>query len=71
LPLYEKILAQSGSGFMLPSGISYVDIVIAYFLGMLKEIEKEIIGKYPTIVEYVDRVYGQPTLKEYLSKRKA
>jgi hypothetical protein len=27
-------------------------------------------GKYPKLVEYSDRVYGQPELKEYLAKRK-
>jgi hypothetical protein len=27
-------------------------------------------GKYPKLMEYLDRVYGQPELKEYLAKRK-
>jgi glutathione S-transferase len=70
MPTLEKLLADAGSGFMLPSGISYVDIQIAYTLAVINEKDPEAMGKYPKLVEYSDRVYGQPELKEYLAKRK-
>jgi glutathione S-transferase len=71
MPILEKLLAEAGSGFMLPSGISYVDIQIAYILAATNKMDPEAMGKYPKLVEYSDRVHGQPKLKEYLAKRKA
>ena len=70
LPVYEKLLAASGSGFMLPSGISYVDIMFGHHMNALKGMEPELMKKHPKLVEYSDRVLGQPQLKEYMAKRK-
>ncbi|KAF7638000.1 Glutathione S-transferase-1 [Meloidogyne graminicola] len=70
LPFYEKRLEESNSGFILPSGISYVDFSIAHFIGMLKTMENEILNKYPKLVEYTNNFHKLPQLKEYLSKRK-
>jgi glutathione S-transferase len=67
-PKLEKMLAQSGSGFILPSGISYADFRIVSFIDMIKPVEVQ--AKYPKLMEYVDRVNGLPQLREYMSKRK-
>jgi glutathione S-transferase len=69
-PMLEKLVTQSGSGFILPSGISYADFYIASFIDtMYKPVEGEYLAKYPKLMEYIDRVHGVPQLKEYMSKR--
>uniref|UniRef100_A0A914LE53 glutathione transferase n=1 Tax=Meloidogyne incognita TaxID=6306 RepID=A0A914LE53_MELIC len=69
-PLYEKRLEESNSGFILPSGLSFVDFSVAHFTGMMIEMEKDIMAKYPKLVDFSNRFYSLPQLKEYLSKKK-
>ncbi|CAK5037894.1 unnamed protein product [Meloidogyne enterolobii] len=69
-PLYEKRLEESNSGFILPSGLSFVDFSVAHFIGMMIEMEKDIMAKYPKLVDFSTRFYSLPQLKEYLSKKK-
>jgi glutathione S-transferase len=68
-PVLEKILVQSSSGFILPSGLSYVDFSLAHFLEEIKKIEGEVFAKYPKLLEYMDKFNALPQLKEYLTKR--
>jgi hypothetical protein len=68
-PVIEKILTNSGSGFMLSSGISYVDFNGINFLESIKQVEAEVFAKYPKLVVYVEKFNALPQLKEYLSKR--
>jgi hypothetical protein len=68
--MLEKLVTQSASGFVLPSGISYVDFGIASYLAtMVKPVEGELLAKKPKLMEYIDRVHGVPQLKEYMSKK--
>uniref|UniRef100_A0A914LWI8 Glutathione S-transferase n=1 Tax=Meloidogyne incognita TaxID=6306 RepID=A0A914LWI8_MELIC len=69
-PFYEKRLEESNSGFILPSGLSFVDFSVAHFTGMMIEMEKDIMAKYPKLVDFSNRFYSLPQLKEYLSKKK-
>nr|CAD2189460.1 unnamed protein product [Meloidogyne enterolobii] len=69
-PLYEKRLEESNSGFILPSGLSFVDFSVAHFTGMMIEMEKDIMAKYPKLVDFSRRIHSLPQLKEYLSKKK-
>ncbi|CAK5020545.1 unnamed protein product [Meloidogyne enterolobii] len=69
-PLYEKRLEESNSGFILASGLSFVDFSVAHFTGMMIEMEKDIMAKYPKLVDFSTRFYSLPQLKEYLSKKK-
>ncbi|KAL7074831.1 hypothetical protein ACQ4LE_005942 [Meloidogyne hapla] len=69
-PIYEKRLEESNSGFILPSGLSFVDFSVAHFIGMLIEMENDVMNKYPKLVDYSKRFYSLPQLKEYLNKKK-
>jgi glutathione S-transferase len=69
-PLYEKLLAQSGSGFMLPSGFSYVDLLVAQIIDWLAKMEPEVIAKHPKASQFMAKVLALPQLKEYMAKRK-
>ncbi|KAF7635100.1 hypothetical protein Mgra_00005541 [Meloidogyne graminicola] len=69
-PLFVKLLAQSGSGFFLPSGLTYVDFVIAEYFESVRLLEPEVIGKYKELTDFVAKIYSEPKLKSYLSTRK-
>ena len=71
MPFFEKRLEESGSGFILPSGISYIDFSLGHFIGMLNTLEKDLMStKHSKLVEYTNNLHSLPQLKEYLSKRK-
>jgi glutathione S-transferase len=70
LGLYEKKLNQSGSGFLLRSGLTMVDFMVAEYMDTLRKDEPEFMAKYPEVVKYIDRVNSLPQLKEYIAKRK-
>ncbi|KAL7074829.1 hypothetical protein ACQ4LE_005944 [Meloidogyne hapla] len=65
-PIYEKRLEESNSGFILPSGLSFVDFSVAHLIKMMNEMEKDLKFKYPKLVDYSKRFYSLPQLKEYL-----
>ncbi|KAL3083866.1 hypothetical protein niasHT_036279 [Heterodera trifolii] len=69
LPLLEKLLKESGSGYMLKSGLSMVDFQVANFLYTFTMLEPDAINAYPELIKYVDRVHALPQLQKYLKQR--
>ncbi|KAL7075271.1 hypothetical protein ACQ4LE_005672 [Meloidogyne hapla] len=70
LPLFDKLLKDSNSGYLLPSGLSFVDFSVAHFIGILSKMEPEIISKYPKLIEFSNNFHSLPQLKDYIIKRK-
>uniref|UniRef100_A0AC34FAJ1 Glutathione S-transferase n=1 Tax=Panagrolaimus sp. ES5 TaxID=591445 RepID=A0AC34FAJ1_9BILA len=68
-PYFSNYLKESKSGFMAPSGLSWVDFVITEFFTTLIQIEPKTLDKYPDLKEYLKRVHQVPQLKEYYSQR--
>uniref|UniRef100_A0A183BP70 GST C-terminal domain-containing protein n=1 Tax=Globodera pallida TaxID=36090 RepID=A0A183BP70_GLOPA len=52
-PLFEALLKESGSDYMLPSGLSMVDFQIGNFLYTFTKLESDTIKAYPGLVKYV------------------
>ncbi|KAF7637865.1 hypothetical protein Mgra_00002568 [Meloidogyne graminicola] len=69
-PLFVKLLTQSGSGFFVSSGLTYIDFVLAEYFDVIRSIEPEVFGKYKELTAFIDKVYSLPKLKNYLSTRK-
>jgi len=69
-PMYEKMLACSKSGFFAPSGLTFVDFIIADYFFTLNKLEPDTMAGYSTLVEFMNRVLGLPKLKNYVSTRK-
>ncbi|CAK5034112.1 unnamed protein product [Meloidogyne enterolobii] len=69
-PLFVKLLAESGSGFFVKSGLTYVDFVLAEFFEMVRSLEPEVVGKYKELIAFIDKVHSVPKLKTYFSTRK-
>lgn len=69
LPMFEKLLKESGSGFFAKSGVSWVDFAVAESISTFQNMAPEVIKKHSALVEHVKRVHALPQLKDYLAKR--
>jgi glutathione S-transferase len=69
-PKFVKLLEQAGSYFLAPSGLTYVDFVVAEYLQTLGRNDPEVFYKYPELSAFVERVYALPQLKKHLATRK-
>ncbi|KAI1708449.1 putative glutathione S-transferase 5 [Ditylenchus destructor] len=71
-PQYIKQVKESKSGFLVPSGVTYVDFIVAEFMGSwVSKLEPQFMKEnYPEIGEYVNKVYSLPQIKEYVKNRK-
>jgi len=56
-PIYEKRFKSSPSGFVAPSGLTWVDFIVAELLNMLHMAHPEIVeDRYPELEKYRRRV---------------
>ncbi|KAI1708448.1 putative glutathione S-transferase 5 [Ditylenchus destructor] len=71
-PQYIKQVKESKSGFLVPSGLTYVDFMVADYLEYwISKLEPQFMKEnYPEIGEYVNKVYSLPQIKEYVKNRK-
>ena len=69
-PYIKKVLDKSGGGFVVPSGLTWVDLWVSQLIVVYRGLEPEFSKKYPWTTEYVDRVYGDPRIKDYVQSRK-
>ena len=67
---YIKVLDESGSGFIAASGLTWVDFWISEAINMYRDLQPEFSNKYPWTTEYVERVHGDPRIKDYVQSRK-
>uniref|UniRef100_A0A915CVE0 glutathione transferase n=1 Tax=Ditylenchus dipsaci TaxID=166011 RepID=A0A915CVE0_9BILA len=70
LPVYVKTLKESGSGYLMNCGLTWVDFTVANFLTTVKNLHPEELEKFPDLEEYRQRIYSLPSLQNYLKNRK-
>uniref|UniRef100_A0AC35FTD9 Glutathione S-transferase n=1 Tax=Panagrolaimus sp. PS1159 TaxID=55785 RepID=A0AC35FTD9_9BILA len=68
-PIFLNFLKESKSGFMAPSGLTWVDFVITEWLTTLQNLEPTILSKHSELKEYIERVHNVSQLKEYYANR--
>ncbi|KAI1711871.1 putative glutathione S-transferase 6 [Ditylenchus destructor] len=68
-PVYVNILKQSGSGFFISSGLTWIDFVISEYMTTIKHFEPAILDKYPTITKFVRKVQSLPQIFDYVANR--
>ncbi|KAI1704917.1 shK domain-like domain-containing protein [Ditylenchus destructor] len=56
-PFYERVLTDSASGFMVPSGVSWPDFVIADFYETFQSVFPQICARYPYMESHRAAVY--------------
>lgn len=65
-----QILKESGSGFLVKGGLSWVDFVVAEQVLTFSGFDPETLKKYPEMLEHMKRVYDLPQIKAYVENRK-
>lgn len=66
----EKILKESTSGFLVNSGYTWADFLVAENLLTNEEAVPGSLDAHPKLKEYKDRVYNIPKIKDYVANRK-
>ncbi|KAI1696129.1 glutathione S-transferase 1 [Ditylenchus destructor] len=70
-PIFERILSESGSGFMVPSGLTYVDFYVSEYLSTANNLVPGTLETKSTVLkDYVTRVQQHPSIQNYVSRRK-
>jgi len=67
---YVKMLKESGSGFFVKSGLTWVDFMVSEYLSSIKIHAPETFEQYPELAKFIDRVRSLPEIKDYVEKRK-
>jgi glutathione S-transferase len=63
------MLTDSKSGFLLPSGLTYVDFVIVEQLHTVDQASGSMLDSYPQLRQYKERVHALPGVRDYISGR--
>lgn len=68
-PIYVNLLKQSGSGFFIQSGLTWIDFVISEYLTTIEHFEPAILDKYQVLTTFVKKVQTLPEIFDYIAKR--
>lgn len=68
-PFFIRAIKSSGSGYVVSSGLTYVDLPIAEYTADLVKEEPKILEPYPELVGHKEKVHSQPELKKWLETR--
>jgi glutathione S-transferase len=74
LPAYCKrmlatIESNGPAGWLVGDQLTWADVYVAHALDVLEAASENCLSDYPKMKEFQQRVFGQPNLKEYLTKR--
>ncbi|KAE9548759.1 hypothetical protein FO519_008032 [Halicephalobus sp. NKZ332] len=69
-PYIKKVLDESKSGFIVPSGLTWADLWIVENIIMYRDLLHEFSTRYTWVDDYVNRVHGDPRIKDYVESRK-
>ena len=69
-PLFVKALKTSGSGYLVGSGLTWVDLHLAELMAsMIDEKDPKILDDYPELREHFKKVHSQPEIKKWRESR--
>ncbi|KAI6216975.1 GST protein [Aphelenchoides fujianensis] len=69
MPLFNRIVERSTSGFIANSGITYVDFFVVEMVQSLFVLAPEAVSSFAALRKYADRIYALPQLAKYLKER--
>ncbi|CAJ0914413.1 unnamed protein product, partial [Mesorhabditis belari] len=69
LPLVAKQLKENGSGFLVGSKVSWVDLHLAGHIETFLSFVPHFADKYPEVVAHQKKVHAIPELKKWIEKR--
>ena len=66
----QNLVEKSGSGFIVPSGITWGDMVIAVLFCLVVELDPNAEKLFPVMATHEKRVHSHPKIKDYVDSRK-
>ncbi|KAI6232874.1 Cytosolic glutathione S-transferase 2B [Aphelenchoides fujianensis] len=69
LAVYDELVKWSSFGFVLESGISYADFVIAEHLHSIFLMEPSFADQFPALALYKKKIHGLPQIADYVKRR--
>ncbi|CAH1228017.1 GSTA4 [Branchiostoma lanceolatum] len=67
LPIYDKILQDSGKGFLVGGSLSMADVLLFEALLSVHETFPDLLKDYPKLQEFRDRMAAQPNIAKFLA----
>ncbi|XP_035685853.1 glutathione S-transferase alpha-4-like [Branchiostoma floridae] len=67
LPIYDKVLQDNGTGFLVGGSLSMADVLLFEALLSVDEVFPELLKDYPKLQEFRDRVAAQPNMAKFLA----
>ena len=68
-PLLEKTASESQSGFLLDSGVTYVDFELTNTIETICNFHPSLMSNYPNLLSVADHVNALPQLQSYFKNR--
>ncbi|KAI6197438.1 hypothetical protein M3Y94_01224400 [Aphelenchoides besseyi] len=69
LEFYKPILKNTTRGFILESGVSYVDFVVAEHLHTIFSLDSTLKTENPDLALYVENIHSLPQIAKYVKER--
>lgn len=68
-PVLEKAASESFSGFLLNSGVTYVDFELANTIETICNFHPSLMSSYPNLMSVANHVHALPQLQSYFKNR--
>jgi len=70
LGIWEKILSDNGTGFLVGKKFSYADFCVASYLQIYRDtLGDSLLDKYPAIQAHQEKVFNSPGVKQWVENR--
>nr|QUF59401.1 glutathione S-transferase GSTS4-2 [Brachionus angularis] len=69
LKLFEARIAESRSGYLVPSGLTWADLYLFNLLEMLGDKKDQVLQMFPNIKKLDENIRANPRIAAYLAKR--
>ena len=69
LPMYNDLVKWSTSGFLMPSGLTYIDFVVVEHIHTIFNINRKLAENYPALRAYRRKIHSLPGVAEYVKTR--
>jgi hypothetical protein len=66
---FVNALNSSKSGFLIPSGLTWIDFYYVEYFVSIRNLETNAFKKYRELLAYVERVHSLPSIVDYIKIR--
>ncbi len=71
LQLFENKLKQANSGYLVESGLAWVDLYLFNTIDRLADKRQEVLANFPMLTKHYETIKNSPRISEWLTKRPA